>query len=112
MSIMSKCTNDLSKRVILNLHDHLFFYWNNVCQEVLRFMCIHELVCVCLFIPKHSMKINSESKICSLLPSVILKNTPQIAQLLVPQFSRKSSPWKMISVQMCVFVCGVLNVSL
>lgn len=70
---MSMCTNYLSKRVILTLHDNYCFYWNNVFQEVLRSVCIHEFVCVCLFVPKHSMKINSESKICSLLPSFILR---------------------------------------
>ena len=71
-------------------------------------MCIHEFVCVCLFILKHCMKINNGSKMCSPLSSfTLLNNTHQIAQFHLPQFSRKSCPWKIISVCVCVCVCVV-----
>lgn len=68
-------------------------------------MCLHEFTCVCLYVLKHCMKIDNESKMSSLLPSfILLKNDPQIAQFLVPQFSRKSCPWKIISVRVFVFM--------
>ena len=52
------------------------------------------------------MKINNGSKMCSPLSSfTLLNNTHQIAQFHLPQFSRKSCPWKIISVCVCVCVC-------
>lgn len=84
----------------------IFFYWNNVSEEVLWFICIHEFVCVCLFVSKHCMKINNKSKICSLLPLLFrFLLTPQIALFLGPYFSSKSCPWKIISMCVCVCVC-------
>lgn len=86
-----------------NNSTYYFVYWNNVFQEVLRFMCIHEIVRICLFVPKHGMKINSESKRCLSLPSfILLKNTPWLQKFLVLQFWRKSCPWKILFECPCV----------
>lgn len=60
------------------------------------------------------MRSNNELKICSLLLSCIFLKNPQIAQFLVPQFSRKYCHWKIVSVYVwymlgCVCMCCTVH---
>lgn len=107
---MSKCTNDLSKRVIITLHDNffIFFYWNNVSQEVLRFMyicvCVHEFVCVCSFVSRQSIRNQKYARCC---PHVsFLKKRSSDCTIPCSSIFKE-----VLSLEdLCVFVCVYVSV--
>lgn len=86
-----------------------FFHWNSVSQWVLWYY-VYTWDCMYMFIcPKTCMKINNESKICSIPPSFIplIKHSSD-CKLLGPCFSRKSCLRKITSVYVCVLVLCVV----
>lgn len=44
---------------ILSLYMYIFFFWNDVCRVVLRFMFINCFLLVCVLVPEQCMKIKN-----------------------------------------------------